>query len=581
MHTSSTDDYSTRFKTQTSDTEHSIHIKSIPVSSRKSEDDQLGSYRYRYTSTQHYILPKIQGGSMAKAEQSRYNETNWNSSNKKELNPLIKADMSLRFDEMQKQREIRGQISVLRKGPTKRSRSVVKLSKKNEETYNEIESSPNQQQSEDKGVERKAISSLKTNSSTLREASTSLDLSLIKDKGTAKKKIPDSTLELGSERRISTQMVSGSDIDEDYPFGENSIDDSHGLNLELISLTGLNLKAILQNAKFMKKFGRTNTNSAYIKQDPPESQIPCKDVPHIPDYFKQKDGFLTQLERERRLKEHKVSNILMKDPQTRDYYEQLAIAGFLKQLDIFSGFDGMTLQKLGRRISARHYQDREYLCREGDPATGLWILLEGTVHVEKDGEKKAAYQKKEIIGRQALENRMNRSADLVVNSPKGAIIAFLSTYDFYDLFSRPEAVKKQGPLEIFRFLRTIPFFKAFSDLKVYLLSAGFTYKKYYKNEVLYRKDAKANEFYILLSGKLSREATMSTEVMNNWPISTQKWLWGFRKRIRNFQVITEILPGEMFGFKEMMDWKPREESVLVKGDSEVCSISRKKFSESN
>lgn len=472
-------------------------------------------------------------------------------------NPQLKIELQHRLDEIQRQRELSGEKSILPRRVSIQSRSQNDTPSKENHNIRLPTNSP---------IRVKKFHSSQSSAGKCASVLT---------------RHSETKTHENSEQSTFFATEEPTNESKQARFFKN-VDTNHsqlqGLDLDLISITGINIKAVLSSAKLTKALERDSALRPQTKTKfSRENRVAIQDTQYTPGFLKKRVSFMHQMQKSRDFEYHKIPNILMKSPETREDSEQITVAQFLKRVDLFSGFDEESLVALSFNLTARLYKYREYLCREGDAATGVWIVLEGLVVVEKEGELKGEYKVADLLGRQALDNQACRRADLVVNSPKGSYVAFLSTIDFFSFLSMKGISRGENTHEIVSFLHSIPFFQTFSDLKIYLLGTGFKYKKYYKNEIIYHKDAKANEFYMMMNGQLRRETKMATEAVNRWPISLENGEFGYRKLIRNFQVSLEILPGELFGFKEMLYQKPREETVVVSEDSEIYMMDRKRF----
>lgn len=472
----------------------------------------------------------------------------------------LKAELQLKLEEMYKQRELTYEQSILASGSASRAQHQLSFSQR-VLTFQRESAHPVKMRllrAKQEAMSKQGLGSTPRNDSTSKTFESFREQTTIG----ASEETPASRREMHLFSREET----------------SSRIELQGLDLGLISLTGVNVKSVLQTANLFKVIsGGKTKNSASKSKAQEENRVSVQDTQYTPMFLKQRAEFVQSLEKSRDYEHHKVPGVLMKTPDTREISEQLLIAKFLKSVELFSRFDQDSLRMLGFSLSAKHYAHREYLCHEGDSANGIWILLEGTVAVEKDGEVKGTYKTHDLLGRQALDNHALRTADLVVDSQEGAYIAFLSKVDFYGFLNKNGITKEENSRELVSFLQSIPFFKSFSDLKLYLLGTAFKHKKYLNNEVIYRKGSNATEFYLMVRGHVRREANLSIETMNRWPLSKTKGDFGYRKLIRNFEVSLEILPGEMFGFKEMLYQQTREESVLVYEESEVYIMNREKF----
>ena len=110
----------------------------------------------------------------------------------------------------------------------------------------------------------------------------------------------------------------------------------------------------------------------------------------------------------------------------------------LQQVKLFHGIDPAELHLIAQHLSEQVYAVGDVVCREGDPADRLFLLLAGTVHVyvERDG-KAITYnrlQAGECFGEMALLEETTRSATVQAEAPARCLT--LSKQDFLDLLQR-------------------------------------------------------------------------------------------------------------------------------------------------
>ena len=110
----------------------------------------------------------------------------------------------------------------------------------------------------------------------------------------------------------------------------------------------------------------------------------------------------------------------------------------LQQVKLFHGIDPAELRLIAQHLSEQTYTVGDVVCREGDPADRLFLLLAGTVHVyvERDG-KAITYnrlQAGECFGEMALLEETTRSATVQADTPARCLT--LSKQDFLDLLQR-------------------------------------------------------------------------------------------------------------------------------------------------
>ena len=117
----------------------------------------------------------------------------------------------------------------------------------------------------------------------------------------------------------------------------------------------------------------------------------------------------------------------------------------LQQVKLFHGIDPAELHLIAQHLSEQAYAAGDVVCREGDPADRLFLLLAGTVHVyvERDG-KAITYnrlQAGECFGEMALLEETTRSATVQAEAPVRCLT--LSKQDFLDLLQRQPRIVQE------------------------------------------------------------------------------------------------------------------------------------------
>ena len=94
----------------------------------------------------------------------------------------------------------------------------------------------------------------------------------------------------------------------------------------------------------------------------------------------------------------------------------------------------MTLRDVFGAATEHLFAPGEALMRQGDPAEGLWILLEGTAHAmlrDQDGSDHciARFCGGDVVGEMALVTRATRTATVVTNSGVRAMLVPTAEFD--------------------------------------------------------------------------------------------------------------------------------------------------------
>jgi eukaryotic-like serine/threonine-protein kinase len=105
----------------------------------------------------------------------------------------------------------------------------------------------------------------------------------------------------------------------------------------------------------------------------------------------------------------------------------------LRNSRALAGLSDDTLQELFASARAQSFQAGETLMRQGDPAEGLLILLEGTAHAQlrdRDGAHVLGrFAGGDIVGEMALVTREPRSADVIADSAVQALLVPTREFD--------------------------------------------------------------------------------------------------------------------------------------------------------
>lgn len=106
-----------------------------------------------------------------------------------------------------------------------------------------------------------------------------------------------------------------------------------------------------------------------------------------------------------------------------------------------------------------------------------------------------------------------------------------------------------------------------------------SFRKFYKNEVIYKTGDPSDRFFLLIDGKIMREMRVTINKENKWPYNSDSW--AIRRMETVYLVTVPIEPGEIFGIIEMFLKEPRNEKIIVKEDSYLLSLTKTDFYKSN
>jgi CRP-like cAMP-binding protein len=131
---------------------------------------------------------------------------------------------------------------------------------------------------------------------------------------------------------------------------------------------------------------------------------------------------------------------------------------FLQQVPLFANLSKHHLKGLARACTERTYNEGDVLVRQGNPGVGLFIIVSGTVKVQKTTEQGsimeiATHGPGEVIGEMAVLDGAPRSADVVALQETKVLI--LASWDFKSFMNtHPEVALEILPVIVRRFRET-------------------------------------------------------------------------------------------------------------------------------
>src|SRR6266545_3488097 len=97
-------------------------------------------------------------------------------------------------------------------------------------------------------------------------------------------------------------------------------------------------------------------------------------------------------------------------------------ADFLRAVPLFSSCSKRELRRIAAIADEIDVGEGKLLARKGDPGRELFVLLEGTVKVERDGEQVNALGPGDFVGEGALLLRKPRNATVTATSPVRVLV---------------------------------------------------------------------------------------------------------------------------------------------------------------
>jgi Protein kinase domain/Cyclic nucleotide-binding domain len=98
----------------------------------------------------------------------------------------------------------------------------------------------------------------------------------------------------------------------------------------------------------------------------------------------------------------------------------------------FATLPRTTIEEMFGSVEERRYAAGDALLRQGDPADGLLVLIEGTARAtlrEEGGHRVGVFTTGDIVGEMALVTREPRTADVIANSPVRALLLPVAAFE--------------------------------------------------------------------------------------------------------------------------------------------------------
>lgn len=142
-------------------------------------------------------------------------------------------------------------------------------------------------------------------------------------------------------------------------------------------------------------------------------------------------------------------------------------------------------------------ENGKYVFKQGDLATAFFIIAEGKVQVEINGEKKKTLQKNDYFGELAL----------IYGAPRSACIKAVENTTFWcitrNIFRQTleDYVKKNYVLANMH-VNKLPLFSFLTEKQKDSISYNMVSLRYDDEEVIFKESDDANSFYIIVKGKV-------------------------------------------------------------------------------
>lgn len=227
--------------------------------------------------------------------------------------------------------------------------------------------------------------------------------------------------------------------------------------------------------------------------------------------------------------------------------EDVGVVGeWLQKIKFVEHLPFSILCEIASHLRTRVFLSEEFLCRKGDIGNCAYILYKGTVGVYTDGNKIVNYEDKEMFGTQALNNNIERSADLRAEKKSIVLLLFLNDYKFIMGNYIKEQISNTA-----QWLMDQSICAKMTQGSVKAFCSAMSSKYYEKGERIIVREEEANNIFIIRKGSLSGSFWFSRDFVNQWPTGARQ---SYSKKVltKEFEVQTIVSSGECLGIFEAL-----------------------------
>jgi CRP-like cAMP-binding protein len=110
----------------------------------------------------------------------------------------------------------------------------------------------------------------------------------------------------------------------------------------------------------------------------------------------------------------------------------------LERVELFAGLEPAAREAVAERLSEADFEAGELLVREGDAGTGLFLIVDGTADVIRDGHRIATLGPGEFVGELSVLDRRPRLANVIARTPIRSLA--LASWDLEALIRQDPAI---------------------------------------------------------------------------------------------------------------------------------------------
>jgi len=113
-------------------------------------------------------------------------------------------------------------------------------------------------------------------------------------------------------------------------------------------------------------------------------------------------------------------------------------AEMLERVELFAGLEPAAREAVAGRLSEADFEPGDLLVREGDAGTGLFVIVDGTADVIRDGRTIATLGPGDFVGELSVLDRRPRLANVIARTPIRSLA--LASWDLESLIRHDPAI---------------------------------------------------------------------------------------------------------------------------------------------
>lgn len=298
----------------------------------------------------------------------------------------------------------------------------------------------------------------------------------------------------------------------------------------------------------------------------------------VPDWLSTNRDFISCYKKMKHQVDINLAEVCQKLYNNRNNDEKKALINWVKDKPFFSNMSKDIVKKVCNKLSCSSYKPGEVskkyvVIHEKEEPNCMYIIYEGIAGIYRYNQRINQGDEGDPLGENALENDVRRTATVIAES--SMILFKLKRSDYEDIML---TVKKNEKKTQIIFLRSIPVFNSWNDVKIMMLSHAIIVSNFSKGEIVYEPNDFSHSFYIIKQGTMELQTEIKILEENKWPISPREW--NVRKVTKKiYHPVKTLGPKDYFGHVELLDKTFRQTRALATSQCMLFIINRSSFEE--